>query len=99
MPTFQWEAAREGIEDGKYLATWKYYQIEAAKINPELAKESQEIVNNLLDHYRDRFVTTDTADYRISMAQYAADRKTIIHEIEKLMTVTQKEANVSSLTN
>jgi hypothetical protein len=97
VPTFQWEAAREGIEDGKYLATWKYYQNKAAKINPELARQSEKIVNNLLDRYRDRFFTIDTADYRISMAQYAADRKTIINEIEKLMAVTKKEANAHSL--
>jgi hypothetical protein len=96
VPTFQWEAAREGIQDGKYLATWKYYQIKTAKINPELARQSEKTVINLLDHYRDRFVTTNMADYRISMAQYAADRKTIIHEIEKLLNSTESKPSLGN---
>ncbi len=87
-PTFQWEATREGIKDGKYLATWKYYKDEAAKTNPTLAQQSEAVINNILEHYRDRVPTQNHAAYRNSMGQYEADRQTIINEIKKLMTVT-----------
>jgi len=85
VPTFEWEATREGIKDGKFLATWEYYKDKAAKINPVLAHQSEETIDNILEHYRDRFPTTNPALYRNSMAQYEADRKTIINEITKLM--------------
>src|SRR4030042_2879490 len=26
IPTIQWEGMREGIDDGRYVATWKYYR-------------------------------------------------------------------------
>jgi hypothetical protein len=88
VPTMQWEAAREGIKDGKYLATWKYYRDKAAPINPALAQQSQRTVNNLLEHYRDRAISVNNAAYRNTMAQYEADRRSIIGEIEKLLAVT-----------
>jgi hypothetical protein len=81
----EWEAAREGIKDGKYLATWKYYKDEVANKNPALAQQSETVVNNILEHYRDRVPTTNTGLYRNSMAQYEADRKAIIKEIKKIM--------------
>jgi len=84
----QWEAAWEGIKDGKYLATWKYYRDKAAPINPALAQQSQRTVNNLLEHYRDRAISVNNAAYRNTMAQYEADRRSIIGEIEKLLAVT-----------
>lgn len=90
VPTMQWEAAREGIKDGKYLATWKYYKDKAAQKNPALAQQSEEVVNDILEHYRDSNVTVNPAFYRIAMAQYEADRKTIIEEIMKLMAAKGK---------
>lgn len=90
VPTFQWEAVREGILDGKYLATWKYYKDEAAKTHPDLAQQSESVVNNILEHYQDIVPTTNTAAYRVSMAQYEADRKTLINEIKNLMSLTNQ---------
>jgi hypothetical protein len=87
VPTIQGEANREGIKDGKFLATWKYYKGKAAKLNPALVQRSEAAINNILDRYKDKFPTISPAAYRNSMCQYAADRKTIINEIKKLMTV------------
>jgi hypothetical protein len=92
VPTLQWEAAREGIKDGKYLSTWKYYKDQAAKKNPALARQSENTINNLLEHYKDKAPTYNPAAYRNSMAQYEIDRKTIIDEIKKLLaTENQSE--------
>jgi len=88
VPTFQWEAVREGILDGKYLATWKYYKDEAAKTYPALAQQSETVVNNILESYTDRARTANTAAHRVSMAQYEADRNTIINEIKNLKFLT-----------
>jgi hypothetical protein len=85
VPTMQWEAAREGIKDGKYLATWKFYRDQAAAKNPPLARRSEEVVNQILAHYKDNVLTTNSAAYRNSMAQYEADRQIIIKEITNLI--------------
>jgi hypothetical protein len=84
VPTFQWEATREGIKDLKYLATWKFYKDRTAKVNPALSRQSETIVNELLEHYKDRDNTWNPAFFRVSLAQYEADRQTIINEIKKL---------------
>jgi hypothetical protein len=46
-------------------------------------------VNNLLEHYQGRDNTWNPAVFRVSMAQYEADRKTIINEIKKLQKVSE----------
>jgi len=89
VPTFQWEATREGIKDLKYLATWQYYRDQAAQTHPDLVRQSETVVNNLLEHYQDRDNTWNPAVFRVSMAQYEADRKTIINEIKKLQKVSE----------
>ena len=84
VPTMQWEASKEGINDAKYIATWKYYKDEVAKTSPSTAQQSETVVNAILARYKDTRVTANPAGYRNSMSQYAADRKTIISEILKL---------------
>jgi hypothetical protein len=91
VPTMQWEATREGIKDGKYLATWKYYKDKVAPTNPMLAHQSEQVINNILEHYKDKAPTYNPAAYRNSMAQYEADRKTVINEIMKLLNSTESE--------
>jgi hypothetical protein len=86
VPTIQWEAAREGIKDGKYLATWKYYKDNVAKTYPAIAQQSEASVNHILEHYRDRVPTSNTPLSRASMAQYEMDRQAMINEIKKLMS-------------
>ena len=84
VPTMEWEALGEGINDLKYLETWKYYKDIVAKTNSSLAQDSEQTVNNILDRYKDTYYTARPAGSRVSMAQYEADRKTIISEILKL---------------
>jgi hypothetical protein len=86
VPTFQGEATREGIKDGKYLATWKFYKDSAAKINPALAHQSEKVIDHILEHYRDRVPSVCPAAYRNTMAEYETDRKTLIQEIKKLIS-------------
>jgi hypothetical protein len=89
VPTLQGEATREGIKDGKYLATWKFYRDKAALTNPALAHQSDQIINNILKHYIDTAPTANPAAYRNSMAQYETDRKTLINEIINLINRTR----------
>jgi hypothetical protein len=91
VPTFQWEASREGIKDGKYLATWKYYKDKVAPANPILAHQSEQVINNILEHYKDKAPTYNPAAYRNSMAQVAADREAIIKEIKKLKNLPESK--------
>ena len=84
VPTMEWEALREGINDLKYLETWKYYKDMVAKTNSSLAQDSEKTVNNILDRYKNTYYTARPAGSRVSMAQYEADRKTIISEVLKL---------------
>jgi len=87
VPTMQWEAAREGIKDGKYLATWKHYKDKLAAKDPVAARQSEAAVNKILERYKDKAVTNNPAAYRNSMAQYEIDRNTIINEIHKLFAI------------
>lgn len=106
VPTVQWEAAREAVDDSRYLATWRYYKDLVAKTNSDLAEQSEEEIDDVLDHYKD---TTDvaynanyTAEKRNAMAQYEADRKTIIAEIKKLqpyVALYDADINLDSLVN
>ena len=82
VPTMEWQAMAEGIDDGKYLATWKWYRDHAALKDPDLASQSDAVINNMLDKYKDIYRSTT-----ISMSQYEADRQTVVYEIEKLQAV------------
>jgi hypothetical protein len=102
VPTVQWEAYREAIDDSKYLATWRNYKNLVAKTNPTLAQASERVVNNVLNHYKD---TTDavwssrySAEQRNSAAQYVADRKTIIAEIKKMQAAARNTMPTSTPT-
>jgi hypothetical protein len=92
VPTMQGEASREGIKDGKYLATWKYFKDAVATSYPDLAQQSETVINNLLERYKDKSPTVCPAAYRTSMAQYATDRQAVIHEITKLLQYAKNDA-------
>ena len=79
MPTIQWEALREGIDDIRYLSTWLKFKNEAEKTDPELAYVSEEIINTILEKYN-----TYDAWRSIPISQYYQDRLIIIEEIIKL---------------
>lgn len=79
VPTIQWEALREGIDDIRYLSTWLKFKNEAEKTDPELAYVSEEIINTILEKYN-----TYDAWRSIPISQYYQDRLIIIEEIIKL---------------
>jgi len=86
VPTMEWEAFREGINDLRYMETWKYYDDAVAKTNPTLASQSKSVVDAVSKRYRDDYSSIAPAGFRVPMSQYEADRKTIIAEIEKMKT-------------
>jgi hypothetical protein len=83
IPTIQWEALRAGITDGKYLATWKYFNEKAGLINPAVAQASELVVKGILAHYK--YADFDPTRVPIEIAQFDCDRQTIIKEIIKLL--------------
>jgi hypothetical protein len=86
VPTMEFEAMREGINDLNYLETWKYYHNIVAKNNLSEAQDSEIVVNDILAHYKDTGSsrTVSPAGFRVPMSQYEADRQTITAEILKL---------------
>ena len=79
VPTIQWEALREGIDDIRYLSTWLKFKNEVEKTDPELAYVSEETINTILEKYN-----TYDAWRSIPISQYYQDRLIIIEEIIKL---------------
>jgi hypothetical protein len=81
IPTLHGCAMREGFKDDKYLATWKYYRDRVAAAHPMEVAASQTVINAILAHYREEFACAVNGGLRNSLAQFAADRTTIINEI------------------
>ena len=83
VPTMEWEALRAGINDGRYLATWKYYKEKVAKSNPGLAQASELVVKGILKHYK--YADMSINRVPIDISQFDHDRQTIVDEIKKLI--------------
>jgi hypothetical protein len=97
VPTFQWEALRAGIDDGKYLATWQWYHDLVARNYPGLADQSKAVIDRVLARYKD----ADFFGYKVAkiallaknqsqnfVAQLAADRAIVAAEIVKLVAIS-----------
>ena len=86
VPTIQWEALREGIDDVRYLQTWKFYydQLVAVDSGSPLVAASANAVNNVLDHYRDRAFSVTTGAGASRAQQFQDDRAVIRQEILRL---------------
>ena len=60
IPTVQWEALREGLNDYRYLLTWKRLLLTADSTNQQqadLAAASQSKMNDILARYKDSVIT------------------------------------------
>jgi hypothetical protein len=79
VPTIQWEALREGIDDTRYLQTWQNLREYTEATDPALSSDSEQVINNVLDKYRDY-----QGIENIPISQYSEDRKIITSEILRL---------------
>jgi hypothetical protein len=93
VPTMEWEAMREGSNDSRYLATWTYYKNLVAETNSALARQSEAVVNPIINRYKDTTPTWYIAGFRNSAAQYETDRQTIAAEIVKLVASLNRKQN------
>lgn len=87
VPTMEFEAAKEGINDLRYLETWKNYKDIVAKKDSSAAQASEAVVNEILDRYAYKdpvSVTAGPPGFQVPMSRYEADRKTMTAEIVKL---------------
>lgn len=76
VPTMQWEALREGIDDVRYLETWKNLHNQVAAHDPVKAQASGQVVADALAKYN-RYAQR----LELSASDFSADRKIIIDEI------------------
>lgn len=83
VPTMQWLALREGIDDYRYLLSWRKYWFQAQTTNPSLAACSKTRINSLLQKYRE-----SGARYAVGIGQYNDDRNAIRSEIKQLKNCT-----------
>ena len=79
VPTVQWEALREGIDDMRYLTTWNSIKERVKKLNASRAQASEQKIQGILDRYK---------DYRnmrvIPIGQFDDDRRILAAEIVAL---------------
>jgi hypothetical protein len=79
VDTVQWEAFREGIDDYRYLETWKYYRDIVSTYDPDFAAHSTATINNVL---------TSFSQYKnlagLGATQFAEARAQIQSEIRSL---------------
>ncbi len=79
VPTIQWEALREGLDDFRYLQTWRAYKTRAEAYDPAAAQASAQVIADVLAHYN-RYEKIQTTP----LAQYRDDRRTIAQETLKM---------------
>lgn len=84
VTTIQWEAFREGIDDIRYLQTWKYYYQQLAAINLSAAAVSKGVIDRLLDNYKVGF-TGVSVSVTTTAQQFSNDRDTIRTEINNVI--------------
>jgi hypothetical protein len=83
VTTMHWEAFREGIDDIRYLQTWKRYKDLAKTQDASAATASEVIVQGVLGHYKDlRELNSRTP------LEFAQDRNIIQNEIIKMMNIS-----------
>jgi len=87
IPTIDWEALREGIDDMKYIATLKHYAAQAARIagGKTAAKRAMDALNDVLGG--DERVNQYTFRDDLSDDEYHALRRKLVDAILKLRTV------------
>ncbi len=93
VPTVQWEALREGLDDMRYLQTWQYYKTLAGSVDSAAAQASEQTIAGALAHYDnyDKMMTTP-------MAQYTEDRDVVIGEIEAMKTIVEATITPPTIT-
>ncbi len=75
VPTVQWEALREGIDDYRYVKTWAEYNIHAENIGMDVIAIGNEMAD-LLNRYSDYSTYLD-----IPIEQFTNDRAIVIAQI------------------
>lgn len=83
VTTMQWEAFREGIDDIRYLQTWKRYKDSAKTQDVSAATASEVIVQGVLNHYKDLRKLNNITPF-----EFARDRNVIQNEIIKMMNIS-----------
>jgi hypothetical protein len=76
VPTMQWEALREGIDDVRYLEVWQGLKDQVAANDPQLAQTSEQVVAAALAKYN-RY----TQRLELPISDFSTDRDIIIDEI------------------
>ncbi len=92
VPTIQWEALREGLDDVRYLATWDYYNKLAASVDATAAQASEQTITDMLAHYN------SYSKIGTSMEQYATDRDVVIAEILAMKDIVETNITPPTLT-
>lgn len=76
VPTVQWEALREGIDDVRYLEAWKRLQNQVAVYDPQQAQTSELVIKDALAKYN-RY----TQRLILPVSDFSDDRDIIISQI------------------
>ena len=83
IATLQWEAMRDGLNDYRYLSTWRAHHATMAVANPALASASAVIVDAAMAKYKlGRWSVMD----KVSIGQFNLDREIVQAEIVALAT-------------
>jgi hypothetical protein len=90
VPTIQWEALREGLDDYRHLMAWQaleqYVDILDGQTTSSVAPQSRAMIDGILDKYK------DIQNHKtLPMSEYATDRETLITEIISLEAHIQAE--------
>jgi hypothetical protein len=49
VPTIEWQSMSEGINDGRYLATWQWYHDLVISKDVEVAQNSKDVIDSILE--------------------------------------------------
>ncbi len=88
VPTIEWKALREGIDDYRYLQTWEALRERVTAIDPPEAARSAAAIDAALQKYR----AADALE-AVEIAAYDADRQRIAAEILALQAYLDSQSD------
>jgi hypothetical protein len=86
VATVQWEAMRDGLNDYRYLSTWRHYHQLMATLNPSLAATSAANINAAMAKYK---LGRWSVMSNVTIGQFSLDRMIVQQETLSLVTSDQ----------
>jgi hypothetical protein len=94
IATLQWEALRDGLNDYRYLATWRHYHQIMQTVHPSLAVSSAANIDAAMAKYKlGRWSVMASVD----IGQFNLDRNSVQQEILRLVSSDQDSDGLTDI--